>query len=75
MAAQDKQNAAVEYFAARSHDAWRAEFLKNNPDQKDTPRMRMRGGKMVDINQPWKSLDPAAKADNKIAARAAYDAI
>jgi len=75
MAAQHKHNAAVEYFAARSHDAWRAEFLKNNPDQAGLPRMRMRGGKMVDINQPWSSLDPAAKADNKIAAETAYAAL
>lgn len=75
MAAQQDQEAAVEYFAARSHDAWRREFQKNNPDQKDQPRMRMRGGKMVDINQPWTSLDPAAKADNMIAARTAYDAV
>ena len=47
----------------------------SNPDQKDEPRMRMRGGKMVDINQPWASLDPAAKADNKIAAACAYAAV
>jgi hypothetical protein len=75
MPAQAKQKAAVEYFAARSHDAWRREFHKHNPDQKDQPRMRMRGGKMVDINQPWSSLDPAAQADNKLAARTAYKAV
>ncbi|MFT3726538.1 MAG: hypothetical protein QM759_01765 [Terricaulis sp.] len=74
MAAQQMQK-AVEYFAARSHDAWRREFHKNNPDQKAQPRMRMRGGKMVDINQPWSSLDSAAKADNMIAAEAAYSAL
>jgi len=37
--------------------------------------MRMRGGKMVDINKPWKDLDPKAKADNKVAAYAAYAAL
>ena len=37
--------------------------------------MRMRSGKMVDINQPWTSLDPAAKADNMIAAETAYAAV
>lgn len=37
--------------------------------------MRMRGGKMVDINQPWQTLDPAAKADNEIAAKTAYAAL
>lgn len=67
--------AAVDYFASRSHDAWRREFLKNNPDQKGKQRMRMRGGVMVDINQPWAKLHPAAKAENKIAARDAYDAV
>lgn len=75
MTAQRKQEAAIEYFASRSHDKWRREFLKNNPADKDKPRMRMRGGKMVDINQPWSALDSAAKADNKLAAQAAYDAI
>ncbi|MBI3438798.1 MAG: hypothetical protein HY054_09165 [Proteobacteria bacterium] len=37
--------------------------------------MRSRGGKMVDINRPWKTLDPKAKAENKIAAYAAYAAL
>lgn len=67
--------AAVEYFAGRSHDAWRQNFLKANPDQKGLPRMRLRGGVMVDINQPWRKLDPKAQADNKQAARDAYDAV
>jgi hypothetical protein len=67
--------AAVEYFASRSHDAWRRQFLKTNPDQNGKPRMRLRGGKMVDVNQPWKGLDPEAKADNKRAGYAAYDAL
>lgn len=68
-------DAAVEYFASRSHDAWRRQFLKANPKEKAKPRMRLRGGVMVDINQPWKALDARAKADNKIAAYAAYEAL
>lgn len=64
-------DAAVEYFAGRSHDAWRRTLLKTNPEQKGQPRMRLRGGAMVDVNQPWSKLDPKAKSDNK---RAAYDA-
>jgi hypothetical protein len=75
MASQKTFEAAVGYFASRSHDAWREQFLKDHPDQAELPRMRMRGGKMVDINQPWTGLDPAAQADNKVAAYAAYDAI
>jgi hypothetical protein len=67
--------AAVDYFAARSHDAWRKQFHKTNPKARALPRMRMRGGKMVDINKPWKDLDPKAKAENKVAAYAAYAAI
>lgn len=68
-------DAAVDYFAARSHDAWRRTLLKTNPDQKGKPRMRLRGGVMVDVNQPWSKLDPKAKADNKRAARDAFDAV
>jgi hypothetical protein len=67
--------AAVDYFAGRSHDAWRTNFLKTNPGEKNKPRMRQRGGAMVDINQPWSKLDPRAKEDNKIAARDAYEAV
>lgn len=67
--------AAVEYFSARSHDAWRKRLLQTNPEQRGQPRMRLRGGKMVDINQPWSKLDAGAKADNKQAARDAYDAV
>lgn len=67
--------AAVDHFAARSHDAWRRSFLKSNPDQKGKPRMRQRGGVMVDVNQPWSKLHPKAKADNKAAAYDAYDAV
>lgn len=63
--------AAVEHFASRSHNAWRQNFLMANPGEKGKPRMRMRGGVMVDINQPWARLDPKAKADNT---DAAYDA-
>jgi len=67
--------AAIEHFSARSHDAWRRNFLKANPGEKNKPRMRMRGGVMVDINQPWAKLDPRAKDDNKRAARDAYAAV
>ena len=67
--------AAVDYFAARSHDAWRRNLLKSDPKQKGKPRMRQRGGVMVDVNQPWSKLHPKAKADNKNAAYDAYDAI
>lgn len=66
---------AVDLFAARSHNAWRAKFHKANPKEKNLPRMRLRGGKMVDINQPWDKLDPRAKKDNIRAARDAYDAV
>ena len=66
---------AVEYFAARSHDAWRRQLLKTNPEQKGKPRMRLRGGAMVDVNQPWAKLHAKAKADNKRAAQDAYDAV
>jgi hypothetical protein len=37
--------------------------------------MRLRGGVMVDINKPWASLDPKAKAENKRAAYDAFDAV
>ena len=67
--------AAVDYFAARSHDAWRRNLLKTQPKQKGKPRMRLRGGVMVDVNQPWSKLHPKAKADNKNAAYDAYDAV
>jgi macrodomain Ter protein organizer (MatP/YcbG family) len=67
--------AAVDYFAGRSHDAWRRALLKTNPEQRGQPRMRLRGGSMVDINQPWAKLDPRAKDDNKQAARDAYAAV
>jgi hypothetical protein len=68
-------NAAMDYFAGRSHDAWRRTLLKTNPDQKGKPRMRLRGGVMVDINQPWSKLDQRAQQDNMRAARDAYDAV
>jgi len=73
--AASKMEAAVDYFAARSHDAWRKSFHASNPDQKAEPRMRMRGGEMVDVNQPWSKLHAAAKADNLRAARDAYAAV
>jgi hypothetical protein len=68
-------DAAVDYFAGRSHEEWRRTLLKTNPEQKGQPRMRMRGGVMVDVNQPWSSLHPKAKADNKVAAYDAYAAV
>jgi hypothetical protein len=73
--ADPRMEAAVDYFAGRSHDAWRKQLLKTNPEQKGQPRMRTRGGIMVDINQPWSKLHPNAKADNKVAARDAYAAV
>jgi hypothetical protein len=69
------REAAVEYFSGRSHDAWRKRLLETNPEQRGQPRMRKRGGVMVDINQPWAKLDGRAKDDNKQAARDAYDAV
>ncbi len=69
------RDAAVDYFAARSHNAWRKRLLATNPDQKGKPRMRLRGGAMVDVNQPWAKLHPKAKSDNKRAASDAYDAV
>lgn len=69
------QEAAVDYFAGRSHDAWRKQFLRANPDQKGKPRMRLRGGVMVDVNQPWSKLHARAREDNKRAARDAFAAI
>lgn len=66
---------AADYFAGRSHDSWRKSFHKTNPAEKAKPRMRMRGGEMVDVNQPWSKLHPAAKQDNLRAARDAYAAV
>lgn len=68
-------DAAVEYFAARSHNAWRRTLLRTNPEQTGKPRMRLRGGVMVDVNQPWEKLHPKAQAENKRAARDAYLAV
>lgn len=73
--ADPAREAAIDYFAARSHDAWRRTLLKTNPEQRGKPRMRLRGGVMVDINQPWSKLDRRAKEDNKQAARDAYAAV
>ncbi|MGQ0532578.1 MAG: hypothetical protein ACT4OF_07805 [Caulobacteraceae bacterium] len=67
--------AAIDYFSARSHDAWRKCLLQTNPEQKGKPRMRLRGGVMVDVNQPWSRLDLRTKKDNKRAARDAYEAV
>ena len=67
--------AAVDYFAGRSHDAWRKRLLQTNPEQRGQRRMRLRGGVMVDINQPWSKLHQSAKDDNKRAARDAYAAV
>lgn len=66
--------AAVDHFAARSHNAWRRKLLEANPQQRG-PRMRLRGGVMVDVNQPWEKLHPKAKADNRVAGYAAYEAV
>jgi hypothetical protein len=71
----DILDAAVEYFASRSHAAWRRQFHKAHPNQKKKPRMRMRGGIMVDINKPWRSLDPRAKEDSRSAGHDAYEAV
>jgi len=68
-------DAAVEHFSARSHEAWRKTLLRTNPEQRGKPRMRERGGLMVDVNQPWSKLHPKARADNKVAARDAYAAV
>jgi hypothetical protein len=73
--ADSDKEAAVDYFSGRSHDAWRRNFLKTNPGERGKPRMRMRGGVMVDINQPWSKLDQRAKDDNKRAALDAYAAV
>lgn len=69
------RTAAIDYFASRSHNAWRKRLLETNPEQRGKPRMRRRGGVMVDINKPWASLDPRAKADNMRAALDAFDAV
>ena len=69
------KEAAADYFASRSHNAWRKKLFETNPEQRGQPRMRLRGGVMVDINKPWATLDPKAKADNKRAAFDAYDAV
>lgn len=74
-AADPAMEAAVDYFSGRSHDAWRKKLLQTNPEQRGQPRMRMRGGAMVDINKPWAELDQRAKDDNKRAARDAYAAV
>jgi hypothetical protein len=67
--------AVIEYFSAHSHDKWRKRLLQTNPEQKGKPRMRLRGGVMVDVNQPWSKLHPKAQAENKRAARDAFDAV
>lgn len=69
------REAAVDYFSSRSHNAWRMRLFETNPEQRGQPRMRLRGGVMVDINKPWSSLDPRAKAENKRAAYDAFDAV
>ena len=69
------KEAAADYFSSRSHNAWRKRLFDTNPEQRGQPRMRQRGGAMVDINKPWASLDPRAKADNKRAAYDAFDAV
>lgn len=73
--AQGAAEIVTDRYAAQMHDAWRKQFHKANPKEKALPRMRERGGAMVDINQPWARLDPRAKQDNLIAARTAYEAV
>lgn len=73
--ADPKRDAALDYFASRSHDAWRRTLLTTDPEQKGKLRMRLRGGVMVDVNQPWAALHARAKQDNMRAARDAYDAV
>lgn len=75
MKAERVQEAAVAYFAARSHNSWRRQLLKSDPTQKGRPRMRLRGGVMVDINQPWNRLHPKAQLDNKSAGYDAFRAV
>lgn len=69
------KEAAADYFSSRSHNAWRKKLFETSPEQRGQPRLRQRGGAMVDINKPWVTLDPRAKADNKRAAYDAYDAV
>lgn len=69
------KEAAADYFSSRSHNAWRKRLFETNPEQRGKPRMRLRGGAMVDINKPWASLDPKAQVENKRAAYDAYDAV
>ena len=69
-----ERDMVVDKFGADSHNAWRKNFQKLNPKEANSPRMRERGGAMVDINQPWETLDDRAKADNAVAAEAAYEA-
>ena len=75
MKTNDVSGAAVEHFAARSHNAWLKTFRKSNPAEAKRPRMRLRGGVMVDINKPWKDLDPKAQMENRVAAHDAYRAV
>lgn len=67
--------AAVDAVAGDMHDSWRRDFLKANPGERGKPRMRMRNGVMVDVNQPWAKLHPKAQEDNIRAARTAYLAV
>lgn len=66
---------AVDAFGAQSHNEWLRNFREGTPSEAEQPRMRERGGKLVDINKEWKDLDPAAQQDNRVAARVAYDAV
>ena len=75
MKADPLVEAAVDYFAARSHNTWRRNLLRTDPKQKGKPRMRLRGGEMVDVNQPWSKLHPKARAENRVAAQDAFTAV
>ncbi|WP_395648039.1 hypothetical protein [Terricaulis sp.] len=72
---RNEELAAVDAVAGRMHEDWRRDLLKTNPEQRGQPRMRMRGGVMVDVNQPWAKLHPKAQADNVRAAGDAYKAV
>lgn len=69
------KQAAIEHFCARSHNSWRRKLLAHDPAQRGKARMRLRGGVMVDVNQPWSKLHPSAKADNRRAAADAIEAV
>lgn len=69
--------AVASAFGEIQHENWRKglpDSEKFNPDGTVKPRMRMKFGKMVDLNRPWNELDDEAKRENYEAGLAAYDA-